>query len=174
MDEELNVVIREAIPDDAEEILAMSKIIGQETEFLVMDEKGMGLDVEDLAYQLAALYDSPNNILLVAVLDAAIIATASVRADSSRRIGHIGEVGISVLQEYWGIGLGTMMLEELIHWAEAGGVIRRLELTVQCRNERAVSLYKKFGFATEGTLARGARSDGGEFLDVYLMSRMID
>ena len=52
--------------------------------------------------------------------------------------------------------------------------IRRLELTVQARNKRAVHLYQKFGFGIEGTKKRGARTKNGEFLDVYLMAKLID
>ena len=45
---------------------------------------------------------------------------------------------------------------------------------VQVRNERAVHLYKKLGFEIEGCQARGACSAEGEFLDVYLMGKLID
>ena len=42
------------------------------------------------------------------------------------------------------------------------------------RNERAVHLYRKFEFDIEGTKKRGARTKNGEFLDVYLMAKLID
>ena len=37
----------------------------------------------------------------------------------------------------------------MIDWADHTPAIRRLELTVQARNERAVHLYQKFGFDIE-------------------------
>ena len=40
--------------------------------------------------------------------------------------------------------------------------------------KRAVHLYQKFGFDIEGTKKRGARTKNGEFLDVYLMAKLID
>ena len=49
-----------------------------------------------------------------------------------------------------------------------------LQLTVQKRNLAAVHLYKKLGFIIEGQQERGACIEGGEFLDVYLMGRLID
>ncbi len=66
------------------------------------------------------------------------------------------------------------MLEEGIEWAHSTGVLRKLVLNVQVRNERAVHLYKKLGFEIEGCQARGACSAEGEFLDVYLMGKLID
>jgi acetyltransferase, GNAT family len=65
-------------------------------------------------------------------------------------------------------------METMIDWADHTPTIRRLELTVQARNERAVHLYQKFGFDIEGTKKRGARTKNGEFLDVYLMAKLID
>ncbi|WP_269796669.1 GNAT family protein, partial [Streptococcus sp. SM3] len=70
--------------------------------------------------------------------------------------------------------LGQILLEEGIEWAHSTGVLRKLILNVQVRNERAVHLYKKLGFEIEGCQARGACSAEGEFLDVYLMGKLID
>ncbi|MBM9834549.1 GNAT family N-acetyltransferase, partial [Enterococcus faecalis] len=38
----------------------------------------------------------------------------------------------------------------------------------------AVHVYQKFGFAIEGTKRRGAKTKNGEFLDVYLMGKLIE
>ena len=75
---------------------------------------------------------------------------------------------------YWGNGVGQFLMETMIDWADHTPAIRRLELTVQARNERAVHLYQKFGFDIEGTKKRGARTKMEEFLDVYLMAKLID
>lgn len=171
---EVEFTIREAIPDDAVEILRALKIAGSETPFLVMDEKGLEMTPVEMSENLANLYESPNNLLMVALADEQVIGTASIKASSKKRIEHIGEIGISILKDYWGFGLGTLMMEELIEWAKESGVIRRLELTVQHRNQRAVHVYEKIGFKTETIMVRGAKTDEDEFLDVHLMSRMID
>ena len=170
MAEEISVVIREATPEDAQEILTMSKQVGSETEFLVMDEEGLQLSPERLALELGYLAESTNNLLLVALVGEEIVGTASVKATNEYRIAHIGEIGISLLKEYWGFGLGTLLIEEIIDWSKNSKKIFRLELQVQVRNERAVRLYQKLGFEIESTMPRGARSDAGEFLDVYQMS----
>ncbi|MDN6626304.1 MAG: GNAT family N-acetyltransferase [Pisciglobus halotolerans] len=66
-----------------------------------------------------------------------------------------------------------MLLEEIIYWSEQSSTIKRLELTVQKRNEKAIHLYEKLGFQLEAVMARGVR-DGDRYLDVCLMSKMID
>lgn len=171
---EVEFTIREAIPDDAAAILEVLRIIGRETPFLVMDEKGMEMTPEEMSENLANLYESTNNVLMVALADGEVIGTASVKAAAKKRMEHIGEIGISILKDYWGFGLGSLMMEELILWAQESGIIRRLELTVQHRNQRAVHVYEKIGFKTEAIMERGAKTDDGEFLDVHLMSLMVD
>ncbi|MGC6767250.1 N-acetyltransferase family protein [Enterococcus sp. LJL128] len=172
--EEIEIIIREAIPDDAEQLIQVFYKIGSETPYLVMDENGAGVDTEEMAHNLAELYESLNNVLMVAVADGQVIGTASVKASSKQRMEHIGEIGISILKEFWGLGLGGLMMEELIDWSKDSGIIRRLELTVQDRNQRAVHLYEKLGFKTEVVMERGAKTDEGEFLKVRLMSMLID
>ncbi|WP_161944288.1 GNAT family N-acetyltransferase, partial [Streptococcus suis] len=44
---------------------------------------------------------------------------------------------------------------------------------VQVRNQAAVHLYQKLGFNIEGTQIRGARTDKGEWLDLYYMGKLI-
>lgn len=171
---EVDITLREAIPDDAADLLQVSQKIAEETDFLIMDEVGLGLNEEMLSLQLADLYESENNLLLLAFADDKIVGMASVKAAPEFTVSHIGEIGISILKEFWGIGLGTALLDEVIYWSENASPLRRLELTVQERNERALHLYQKFGFETEGTMKRGARDAQGEFLDVLLMSKLIN
>lgn len=170
----VDFVIREAVPNDGDNILSVLKIIGSETPFLIMDEKGLEMNSEAMCENLANLYESSNNVLLVALANDEVVGTASVKASSKRRMEHIGEIGISILKDYWGFGLGSLMMEEIILWAKESQVIRRLELTVQDRNQRAIHVYEKLGFKTEAIMPRGAKTDIDEFLDVHLMSMMID
>lgn len=59
--------IREAVPTDADQLLSVMSKIGSETPYLVMDERGMAMSTAELAENLATLYESPNNVLLVAL-----------------------------------------------------------------------------------------------------------
>lgn len=171
----VEIHLREAQAADAQNLLQLMQLLDSETEFIALDRFGMDLTPELLGHQLTAIEESPNNLLLVAETSTGALAgIASVTADSDPRTRHIGEVGIALLQEYWGVGLGSLMLDEVIYWAEQTEIIRRLELTVQVHNQRGIALYQKFDFSVEGTLVRGARADDGRFLDVWLMSRMID
>lgn len=43
-------------------------------------------------------------------------------------------------------------MEEIETWAIESGVIRRLELTVHGKNERAIHLYEKMGYQREAVM----------------------
>ena len=171
---EVEVTLREAIPEDAAQLLALSQQVSRETDFLLMDENGMGLPVDLLAQELGAIYDSPNNFLVVAFVGEILAGAASIRAGVEPRIEHIGEVGIFIAKEYWGFGLGTLMMEEVLWLAKESQQLARLELTVQERNTAAIHLYEKIGFYTEAQMKRGAKSETGEYIDTRLMSLLIN
>lgn len=148
--------------------------VAKETDFLVMDETGFQFTAEQLAAIFRQSLESPSQLHLLALCGDEVVGAVTVRASRQYRISHIGNVFIAIRKDYWGYGIGRILLEEVMEWARSYDVIKRLELTVQVRNVRAVSLYQKMGFEIEGTQKRGARTDEGEWLDLYYMGKLID
>ena len=172
--EKIEIMIREAIPSDAADILEFSKITGGETDFLTYGEEGIDLSVAFEEMYLEGLLDKDNSIMLIATINnEELIGIASVGSNDKEKTKHVGEVGITVLQDFWGFGIGTVLMEEVEIWAKESGVIRRLELTVHAENERAIALYEKMGYQTEGLIKRVMFIDG-EFVDGVMMSLLID
>ena len=68
----------------------------------------------------------------------------NITADQHLRVRHIGDVFLAVRRKFWNQGLATILLEEGIEWAKVSGVLRRLQLSVQKRNEAAIHLYSKW------------------------------
>ena len=68
------------------------------------------------------------------------------------RTSHIAYLGgVAIHPDYFGAGLGTQMLLEIIQLAKEWG-LRRIELSVAHINEKAIRLYEKTGFQQEGVL----------------------
>lgn len=172
MREEIEIGIREAIPTDAEALLDCLERTAVQTGFMTMGEEGSGLTVEEESQHIANIYDSPNNCLIVALIEDKIIGMATINASNKPKIQHIGELGIVVDKEYWGFKIGTELLQEVLDWVEASETINRIELKVQKRNERAIHLYEKYGFELEGIMERGVK-DNGEYLPVCMMAKLI-
>ncbi|MCT8389483.1 GNAT family N-acetyltransferase [Leuconostoc holzapfelii] len=68
-------------------------------------------------------------------------------------IGSIenGEVGMAILQQFQGAGLGQSLLSALLDWAAQVG-LTEVWLDVQHDNRPAQHIYQKFGFQTTGQL----------------------
>lgn len=168
---EIQLEIREAQAADAAAVLAVSQRLATETDFLLMDEEGLALPETLLAQELDALSEQNNHLLLLAFDQDKVIGMASIKGNNEWQLRHVGEIGISILKDYWGLGLGSILLEELLDWVKETKLLTRIELTVQVRNERAIGLYQKFGFVTEGCMKQAIQTKAGEKVDVWMMAR---
>ena len=171
---EYELLIREAEPKDAAELVAFLNRVSLETDFTSLDRDGILLTSEEMEIFLNKQASSDNQITLLAFLNDKIAGIVNITADQRKRVRHIGDLFIVIGKKYWNNGLGSLLLEEVVEWAQASGILRRLQLTVQTRNLAAVHLYQQHGFAIEGRQERGAYIEEGEFIDVYLMGRLID
>ena len=171
---EYELLIREAEPNDAAELVAFLNRVSLETDFTSLDGDGILLTSEEMEIFLNKQASSDNQITLLAFLNDKIAGIVNITADQRKRVRHIGDLFIVIGKKYWNNGLGSFLLEEVVEWAQASGILRRLQLTVQTRNQAAVHLYQKHGFVIEGRQERGAYIEEGDFIDVYLMGRLID
>jgi len=109
---------------------------------------------------------------LVAVVDDQVVGHLGLGTEPGRpRRKHVGEVGMSVHDDFQGRGIGTALLKAAVDMADNWLNLLRLELTVFIDNEPAVRLYKKCGFEIEGTL-RNHSFRAGQYVDVYFMARL--
>jgi RimJ/RimL family protein N-acetyltransferase len=75
---------------------------------------------------------------------------------------------MSVRREYWGLGIGSLMLDTLIEWARGAGFVKKIDLRVRTDNPRAIRLYQSRGFVIEGILRREMFLRE-EYFDLYWM-----
>ena len=164
---EYELLIREAEPGDAAELVTFLNRVSVETDFTSLDRDGILMTDTEMELFLDKQAHSGNQITLLALLNDEIAGLVNITADQRKRVRHIGDLFIVIGKKYWNNGLGSFLLEEAIEWAQASGILRRLQLTVQTRNQAAVHLYQKYGFVIEGRQERGAYIEEGKFIDVY-------
>ena len=165
--------IRSAEPEDAPRMLRYMKVMLGETPFLLRTPEEFSYTPEEEARILTGRGDDPRSLMLIAERDGRIIACADVTSHGPKsRVLHRGELGISVLKEYWRLGIGSALMERLIAFAARSGY-EQIELTVESKNRRAIDLYMKFGFTVYGTRPHGMKYPDGSYDDDYLMIKML-
>lgn len=85
---------------------------------------------------------------------------------------HGLRIVIGIREAYTGQGIGTRLFTALEAWARQAGV-RRLHLTVETENARALALYHKMGFSIEGEM-RNALQIQGRWFDDYVMAKTME
>lgn len=156
--------------DDAEALIRYSQQVGSETEYLTFGAEGIDLTVEQEVLRIQSILELDNQLMLVGKINQEIIAVANISTSLREKLSHVGELGISVLKAYWGQGLASALLEELIDWAKNYSNIIRLELDVVSDNQRAIHLYQRFGFEKEATHKKAVKlSDGYHDVDKMVL-----
>lgn len=110
---------------------------------------------------------------LVAVDGAdAVVGWCDVERHAREGFRHGGRLGIGMLPEARGQGLGRRLMTEAIQAARRQG-LERIELEVFASNPRAIALYESFGFVREGVKRRARKLDG-RYDDDVLMALLLD
>ena len=106
----------------------------------------------------------------VALVGERVVGWCDVMPGDRVTTAHSGVLGIAVLPDYRGKGIGAALLDSALGKAKASGM-SRVELTVREDNRRAISLYRKKGFRREGVKRDGMRVDG-KYWDLVCMARL--
>lgn len=168
----MEFTIKKAVPEDAEEILHVLKMIGSETDNLTFGEEGLPTTVEEEREYLKYQQDSGSSAMFVAKVGDQIVGTCSYNGYPRARMVHRGSLAISLLRSEWGKGYGSKMMEEVIRFAREEAKAEIISLEVRSDNERAIHLYEKFGFKRIGTFP-GFFKIEGEWIDFDLMNLYI-
>jgi RimJ/RimL family protein N-acetyltransferase len=160
--------IREARACDAARQLEFLDRMCGETDFISFGPGEFDLSVDEEAEFIEKCLTKDNQLFIVAEIDETIVGSLCFVGGSRPRSQHTGEFGVSVLRDYWGLGIGGLLMDTLICWARKLGVVTKINLRVCTENLRAIALYEKKGFVVEGTVSRDLRVNG-VYRDHYFM-----
>lgn len=155
---------------DAKRLLAYLQKVAQQTNFLVMEDLAMDSTAYGELLDFAA--DSPRHLMLYAEVSGEIIGLVNVNGSPEEARRHCGEIGITVDQKFWRLGIAQLLMEELDYWWQEASSLTRLELYVQERNHAARALYRKFHFQEEGCLQEGVLTPDGGAQNLILMAKL--
>lgn len=118
-----------------------------------------------------SLAPGKTDLVLAAELDGDVVGNAGLHPTGPAvRRRHALALGIAVLPEAQGRGVGSALMAAMCDYADRWAGALRMELTVYTDNAAALALYRKFGFVIEGTFKGYAMRDGA-YTDAHAMVR---
>ncbi len=109
---------------------------------------------------------------LIALRDGEVVGSAGLHtAGPALRRRHVMSLGMAVAPQAQGQGVGKALMAALLDYADNWAQVLRIELSVYVDNERAIALYKRFGFEVEGRM-RAYALRSGTYVDSYAMARL--
>lgn len=156
---------------DAAQMIELNRALDTETDFMLMEPGERSTSLEQQVSRINAITASDTEALFVAEDDRDLVGFIAVASGMALRSRHTARLVIGIKRSHWGLGVSDDLMMRAEQWAKASGV-RRLELTVMTANTRALSLYGRHGFVSEGTRAC-ALLVGGVYVDEFYMAKLI-
>lgn len=168
----IEVTIREATKDDAQKMIDFYNVVGGETDFLSFGANEFKRNLQEYEEYITAISKEQNSIMLLALIDSEIISIATINSSQRERTKHVGTLGIVVSKKYTGLGLGKVLMNDLLEWAKQNGVTKKISLVTNETNTVAIELYKKLGFEVEGLLKQDNLINGN-FNNTVIMGLLL-
>ncbi|AKZ49941.1 TPA: GNAT family N-acetyltransferase [Streptococcus pyogenes] len=168
-----SLVIEEGVPQDAKAVLSLVTAAAKETDFITGVETILEATPQELSDFLSRSRTSFIDFCLLARLDEKVVGLLNLSGEVLSQGQVEADVFMLVAKTYRGYGIGQLLLEIALDWAEENPYIESLKLDVQVRNTKAIYLYKKYGFRIESMRKNDIKSKNGEDLDVYHMRKSV-
>lgn len=165
-------LLRSPLPSDAEAALEYMKITAAETPFLLRTPEEVTLTVADEEKYLSRVATDPNTASIFCFVDGVLAGNCNISRRTKQKNRHRASIGIALKQEFWNLGIGTALFDEMIAIAENWGLMQ-IELEVFEGNERGIALYHKMGFETVSFVPNAIRMSDGSYVKEYLMIRPV-
>ncbi len=128
---------------------------------------------EEVNWLASRIVQSENgdSVNIVAEVDGRIVANGQITRSHYRESRHHGELGLTVMGSYRGIGIGREIVKTLLDEARRIG-LKSVDVEFLFINKAAIRTYQKAGFIEAGRIP-GKVYRNGKFLDSMIMVRRI-
>lgn len=168
----LKIEIREPIIKDASQLLKYFEKVNKESKNLTREPHEFTMTIEQEENFIQRVLKSNDESMFLVFHNDLLIATAGIHGSSLSRLKHKVSFGISVLQDYNNMGIGSFLMKEIIIKAKLLKK-HKIELEVRDDNPGAIHLYEKYGFKTEGIRKDGFFVDD-KYIDLRQMGLLLE
>lgn len=141
--------LRNAITADAETVVNFFKVTSDESDNLSFSSDEYFVTPYEEKIVISNINRNSKTIMILGFIDEVLCCIAELNSSAELRLSHNVEYSITVLKEFWGIGIGNAITKEIIEFSKEKN-IKNIVLSVRRENSAAINLYKKYGFKTVG------------------------
>ena len=160
------ILLRPMVPEDQDALFEFFQSVAKDVARYLRDDVGSRIVVERWAKNL----DYEKTLPILALKDDSIIADATI---NRRRFGwkwHLGTVRVFVHRDYRNMGLGHLMIEEIVDIAYKLG-IEKLIAEVPDTNTPAINAFTASGFHRAAVIPNMVKDRENMPVDVVVMMK---
>lgn len=167
------IILRSCSYDDAYEFLDFFKQVSGESENMVRYPEEINIAPEKEAQILERIANSYDQWSIGLFNGKELIGNINFGCVGNRiKIKHRASFGITIKKDYWNLGLGTLLISEMLEILNDKGY-EQVELEVLASNASAIHLYEKMGFKECGRIPHGIKLKNGEYVDLISMNKFL-
>ncbi len=160
--------------EDINGVIEYLKISAGETEFILRYPEECGKYTYDAE---KAIFDrmnaSDDEAMFICLVDGKVAGNCGIHFNTNLKTRHRAGVAIALCKEFWNLGIGTRMFEEMEKLALTKSYVQILELDFVEGNTRARALYEKMGYKIIGRRPNAICLKDGTLLDEYMMQKKL-
>ena len=165
-------VLKSPCVEDAEKLLNyITKACG-ETEYLLRYPEEWNISVEQEKGWVNRIRSSPDALGITCYVEDKVAGSCEISFRGGIKTSHRATLAIAILRDYWNLGIGSAMFEELIAAAVRRGA-EILELEFIEGNNRARRLYEKFGFRVVSEKPNAFKLKDGSYRKEFYMQKYL-
>jgi len=165
-------VLKSPCVEDAEKLLNYIKKASSETDFLLRYPEEWNITVEQEEAWVNRIRSSPDTLGITCYINSEVAGNCEISFKSGMKTSHRANIGIAILKDYWNLGIGSAMFEELVAAAQNRGT-EIMELDFVEGNDRARHLYEKFGFRVVCKKPNAFKLRDGTYLSEFHMQKYL-
>ena len=159
---------------DINGVIEYLKISAAETEFILRYPE----ECDKYTYEAEkAIFDrmnaSDDEAMFICLVDGKVAGNCGIHFSNKLKTRHRAGVAIALCKEFWNLGIGTRMFEEMEKLALTKPYVQILELDFVEGNTRARALYEKMGYKITGRRPEAICLKDGKLLDEYMMQKKL-
>ncbi|MFJ7685286.1 GNAT family N-acetyltransferase [Peribacillus butanolivorans] len=170
---DFQVSLRTGNLDDAEALLEIQREVVSENEFMISVLEELEETTEQQRSWIQKISENERETIIVAEIKGKVIGLIVFRSKNTKRLAHTGYFTTMIKKDYRDMGIGKLLIKELLNWAEQNPLIEKVSLGVLSTNQRAIALYKSVGFVEEGRKIKEVKFSEDLYVDDILMYKLV-